>query len=190
MSSLITRFKNELLDAEIDLNSSSIIQEHDGGISVTAQLSRVRVFFAAVFALPCLYFLIHLIGNPDMVNLTVALVFCPALVLMALLIGGTIAGKSIDPYRRQATKSLRLFSWSTEVSEPLAAEGVITLTWKWCKSGDQSTGYYKYIITVRPETGLVFITTDDYPTARAFAARLATLLSFPLQDSVPQPDQA
>lgn len=123
-------------------------------------------------------------------NLAVALVFCPALVLMALLIGGTIAAKSIDRYRSQATKSLRLFSWRTEVAEPLAAEGVITLTSKWSKSGDQSTGYFKYTITVCPGAGLVFITTDDYPTARAFAERLSTLLSFSLEDSVPQPDRS
>ena len=66
MSSIITRIKNEQLDAEIDLNSSTIKQEHDGVIAVTAKLIPARLAFGALFALPCLYFLNHVISNLEL----------------------------------------------------------------------------------------------------------------------------
>ncbi len=185
MSSLITRFRNELLDAGLDLNSSDITQEHDGEITVTAKLKPHRLAFGSLFGLPCLYFLIYVIGHPGIMNLAVALVFCPALALLALLIGGTISRKSIDRSRKQATKSLRLFSFSTEASEPLASQGVITLNWKW-ESSRSGGGFSLYTISICPGTGLVFETINDYLTARAFAERLAALLSFQLDDRVPQ----
>lgn len=185
MTSLITRFRNELLDAGLNLKSSTITQEHDGTITVTAKLKPARLFIATLIALPCLYFLNYAISNPGIINLSVALFFCPALVLITLLIGGTISRKSIDPVRKQTTKSLRLFSFYTEASEPLTSHGMITLTWKLC-TFQSGGGFNLYTITLSPSQGLVFETINDYLTARAFAERLATLLSFPLEDSVPQ----
>lgn len=185
MHSLIARFINELLDAELDLNSSTITPDQGDVLTVTAQLKSYRFAFAALFALPALYFLSHVMVKPDSMNLLIALIFCPAMLLMALLIGGVIAEKSIDRKRRLARKSLRLFSFAREVQEPLAAQGIITLTWKWSKSGDQSKGYSKYTITLSPGKGLIFVTLDDYGTAIAFAGRLAGFMGFPLENSVP-----
>ena len=185
MSSLIGKLVNELLDSELDLSSCAITQEHDGALTVTSRLRPVRLLFAAVFALPCIYFLIYLLGNPGMVNLAIALVFCPVMAALALLIGGAIAMKSIDLRRRQATKSLRLLSFSKTALEPLASRGTVILTWKWSKSGDQTKGYSKYTATVSPGKGLAFVALDDYATARDFAERLASFLRFPLENRVP-----
>lgn len=182
---MVNRLLHELLNAELDLNSSSVEQAHARAISVTARVRPVRLLFAAIFALPCAWFLIHLAGNPGVVNLAIALVFCPIMALLALLFGAAISNKSLDCQSGQTRKSLRLFSFRKELVEPLAQQGVVTLTWKWSKSGDQTKGYSKYTVTVTPGAGLTFVTLDDYPTARAFGERLATLLSFSLEDRVP-----
>lgn len=186
MPAILNRLLHELLNAELDINSSTVEQAHAGAISVTARLKPIRLVFGAVFALPCAYFLIHLANNPGLVNLAIALTFCPAMALLALLLGAAISSKSIDRRRGQTRKSLRLFSFRKELVEPLAKQGVVTLTWTWSKSGDQTKGYSKYAITVLPGVGLTFVTLDDYPTARAFGERLAMLLSFPLEDRVPE----
>lgn len=184
MPSLITSFRNELLNAELDVNSCEITQEHDGSIIVTANTKPVHMAVAACCALPCLYFLSFVIMNPGIVNMAVALVFCPALALVALLVGCTTLSKSIDSHRRQATRSLRFFSHDSRVTEPLATQGTITLTWEWRMFN--SGGYNLFTIKVCPGTGLVFSTTNDYRVARAFAEQLAASLSFSLEDSVPQ----
>ncbi|HET6421895.1 MAG TPA: hypothetical protein VFG19_17180 [Geobacteraceae bacterium] len=184
MPSLITRFRNELLNTELDVKSCDINQEHDGSITVTASTKPVHVVVAIFCTLPCLYFLGFVIRNPGIVYLTVALAFCPVLAMVALLVGCATPCKSIDRNRRLATRSLRFFSHVTRVTEPLASQGTITLTWEWRMFN--SGGYSLYTIKVCPGTGLVFSTTNDYKTARAFAERLAALLSFLLEDSVPQ----
>lgn len=189
VENLITNLKKELLNAEIDLKSSTIIEGQKGAITVTAAIHPARFVFAALFALPCLFFIKHVIFNPIIMNFVIALIICPPLCIMAVLLGGVIAEKNIDPYRKKAKKVLRLFSFKTEESLELALKGVITLTWKWSKSGHQTKGYNKFIVTVSPGKGLVFITFNDYPAALAFAKRLSVSLSFPLENAVPQANQ-
>jgi hypothetical protein len=186
MNRLIARFFNEGLDASLSVASKeTVIQEQNGTLYITSKQSSMRCYFAALFALPCLYYLYYSFTHPGITTVAIALIVCPILMFTALLLWRVEASKVIYNKQRLITSRLRFFSYMKEVTEPLAMNGTIALTWRWEAGGSETTGFNVYTITGTPGKGLLFSTLNNYVEARAFAERLAIFLGFTLEDRVP-----
>lgn len=186
MAGLISRFFDEGLDASISVDSKdTLIQEQNETLFITSMRTFKRGCFAAIFALPCLYYLYFTVTHPGIATAAIALLICPPLTIIALLLWRVQSSKVIDGKRRVITSRLRFFSYQKEVSEPLAVHGTLTLDWHWEAGGEGTNGLNVYTITGAPGKGLLFSTLDNYGDAHVFAERLSKFLGFALENQVP-----
>lgn len=186
MFGLINRFFNESLENPLSVASKeTLILEKEGVLLLTSRQSFIRSRFAALFALPCLYYLYYTLTHPSVTTVLIALIICPFMTLTSLLFWRVESSKLIDGKRRSVTSKIRFFSYMKEVAEPLAAHDTITLNWHWEAGGSESTGYNVYTITGTTGNGLRFSTLNNYSEARAFAERLSVFLGFTLENCVP-----
>src|SRR5262245_42195123 len=91
---------------------------------------------AVVFGLRALYLAFLGFGSEGKLIGLFAIVFCPILVGVAILLGFVIAEKSFDRPNDRAKKSIRLFSLRSEDAIALPPNGTITISSRWNTSGD------------------------------------------------------
>ena len=181
MKNLISRFRAELLDADIDLQACDAALKGPGAFLVASRVTGSRVAVAAVFGLPALYLAFRGLGSEGKLIGLLAIVLCPILVGVAILLGFVIAEKSFDRPNDRAKKSIRLFSLRSEEAIALPANGTITISSRWNTSGDDMR--IEYLTGVEGLDGFAF-TTTKYQSALAFASQLASVLNYRIGNNV------
>ncbi len=186
MPAILARLITEQLDATIDLRLCKISEPLPNVLQIRTNIQGLRIIFALLFAIPSLSLLITAVISPTVVSILIAVFFCPALTVLAVLAGLTEYEKKFDLPARIATKSLRLFRFCTRESLPLPTHGIVSLSWSLTTGGKTNPGSsHKYTISVQQCPGFIFAIHKDYNTARKFAERLSNFLTFTLDDCVP-----
>jgi len=136
---------------------------------------------AAVFGLPALYLAFRGLGSEGKPIGLLAIVLCPILVGVAILLGFVIAERSFDRPNDRAKKSIRLFSLRSEEAIALPPNGTITISSRWNTSGDDMR--IEYLTGVEGLDGFAF-TTTKYQSALEFASQLASVLNYRIGNNV------
>lgn len=179
-----SRLRNELLDASIDLRLSDIVEDGDV-LRVTGRLGGVRNLLAALFGVPCLYLAYSAWSMGSIGMLIAALLGCPVLAALTVLFAAAVVEKSFDRKRRTATKSLRIFGAGSDERLPLPAADTVVVACRVIGGGRNTPGgHRRYTVSLRSASGLEFSAANSYATAIDFAGRLASFLSYRVDDTV------
>jgi hypothetical protein len=183
---VFSRFKKELLDSDLDLKTSDVVEEEAVRLRVTARPGGPRILFGLFFAFPCLFLLWSAVTRGGFFAAILALLFCPILAVLSMLFGFGRPEKVFDRSRNVAEKSLRVFGHAITESEQIPAQGVVAISNKMV-GGAKSTpgGHMKYTVRVSPCVGFGFVVYDHFMPASEFAGRLVRFLSYPLENNVP-----
>ena len=103
---MISRFRAELLDADIDLQTCDAALKGPGAFFVASRVTGGRMAVAVVFGIPALYLAFRGLGSEGKLIGLLAIVFCPILAGVAILLGFVIAEKSFDRPNDRAKKSI------------------------------------------------------------------------------------
>ncbi len=167
----------------MDLQTCDAALKGPGVFLVASRVTGSRMAVAAVFGIPALYLAFRGLGSGGTLIGLLAIVFCPILVGVAILLGFVIAEKSFDRPNDRAKKSIRLFSSRTEDAIALPPDGTITISSRWNTSGDYMR--IEYLTSVEGLDGFAF-TTPKYQSALEFALKLATVLHYRIGNNVEQ----
>jgi hypothetical protein len=181
LKNLISRFRAELLDADIDLRTCDAALKGPGAFLVASRVTGSRMAVAVVFGIPALYLAFRGLGSEGTLIGLLAIVFCPILAGIAILFGFVIAEKSFDRPNDRATKSIRLFSLRSVEARALPPNGTITISSRWNTSGDDMQ--IEYLTSVEGLNGFAF-TTTEYQSALEFASKLANVLNYRIGNNV------
>lgn len=184
MRNLVSRLKDELLNAPLDLSGSVISQEESSVFRVTARISRFRIFLGLLFGLPGLFLFKNALASlpsPTIWDIVSVLLLCPVLAMLSILFGFTVAEKTFRPSLQEASNSIRFLRFTHKEITPLPKEGIVKLTTD-LKMGDETR---EFLITVEPMNGFGFVVMDHYSPAQDFGKRLAGFLRYEFSDLVP-----
>jgi hypothetical protein len=180
MSRFASKWKEELLDADLDLSSSRWTEEPGGEFTVRSRWALTRCLIAVMFVVPAVALVAIAIQNPYQLNAMIRLLM--GLIAVAPLglgigIGFLVCEKSFAAKTGTAIQSIRLFHWTTARSSELPESGTVELTSHWDEAPN-----WEYRVCVNPPSGLGFTVSGDYAKALEFGQQLAASLTYPFQD--------
>ena len=184
MRNPLRRLTDELLNAPLDLSGSVISQEDGSLFRVTASISRFRIFLGFLFGLPGVFLFANAVASlpsPTVWAIVSVLVLCPVLAMVSILLGFTVAEKTLSPALQEASASIRVLRFEHKEITPLPKHGIVKLTTE-PRMGDETR---EFLITVEPMNGFGFVVTDRYSPAKEFGNRLAGFLGYEFSDLVP-----
>ena len=165
----------------MDLGACDAALRGPGAFFVASRVTGSRMAVAALFGIPALYLAFRGLGSEGRLIGLLAIVFCPILIGVAMLLGFVIAEKSFDRPNGRAKKSIRLCSLRSEEAIALPPDGTITISSRWNTSGDYMR--IEYLASVEGLDGFAF-TTTTYQSALEFASKLANVLNYRMGNNV------
>lgn len=182
---MISRIKRELLDSDIDMGISEVSETDQDRLCVAMKSGGARVFLSLFFLVPGILFFTGAVSMGSIVGWVLALVFCPVLFGLFALFAFGKSEKCFNREARAVLKSFRLLGFSMSSSEPIPIDGKIFLECKLSAGGKQSPGgAMRYLINIPTCSGSGISVYHDYQIARDFAGKLASFLSYEIEDSV------
>ncbi len=175
------KFRRELLNAPLDMSLCRVDQAEPSTLRIIMNIGLLRIALAVLFGLPALLLLGFAIANTSSHGLLLALMFCPAMLVVSALFGFSIQEKSFTPALQQARQSLRLLNLKMEAAAPLPKKGTIKLTHRTVTVKNRERDDYEIIL---PLAGYDFV-GHRYAAAQEFSSRLAGFLGYQLVDEVP-----
>ena len=164
----------------MDLQTCDAALKGPGAFFVASRVTGSRMAVAVVFGIPALYLAFRGLGSEGKLIGLLAIVFCPILAGVAILLGFVIAEKSFDRPNDRAKKSIRLCSLRSEEAIALPPNGTITISSRWNTSDDMQI---EYLTSVEGLDGFAF-TTSEYQSALEFASQLASVLNYRIGNNV------
>ncbi len=182
---MISRIREELLDSNIDIGASEVTETPDGQLRVTMRSGGGKAIMSLFFLVPGILLLVGAFSLGGFAGWILALLFCPVLFGLFALFAFGISEKRFDKGSRMLLKSFRLFGFSMSSSEPLPTDGVVHLESKFSAGGRQSPGgSMRYIVSIPSCAGSGVSAYHDYQIGLDFAEKLASFLSYRVEDSV------
>ena len=179
MNSLRRQFEDLLADTDIDLSLSEVDRSAPSRFTVRSKASPVRVFMGLLFGIPCFVFLWSAWDSGGFITWA-ALVFCPPLLIMAVLFGLTWQQRTFEPAKERAFKSYGVFGLTRSATVALPRNGTL-LKYRTFSAFD-SGGTYFYHVEVVGVTGLGFSIARQEDVRNAFAEDLAGFLHYDIRD--------
>ena len=182
---MMLRIREELLDSNIDIGGSDVIELPDGQLRITMKPGGGKAVMSLFFLVPGILFLVGAFSLGGFAGWMLALVFCPVLFGLFALFAFGISEKRFDKGSGTLLKSFRLLGFSMSSSEPLPADGTVRLESKFSAGGKQSPGgSMRYVASIPSCAGSGVSVYHDYQIGLDFAKKLASLLSYRVEDSV------
>lgn len=182
---MMSRIREELLDSNIDIGASEVTETPDGQLRVTMRSGGGKAIMSLFFLVPGILLLVGVFSLGGFAGWILALLFCPVLFGFFALFAFGISEKRFDKGSRMLLKSFRLFGFSMSSSEPLPADGVVHLESKFSAGGKQSPGgSMRYVASIPSCAGSGVSAYHDYQIGLDFAEKLASFLSYRVEDSV------
>lgn len=175
------KFRRDLLNAPLDISLCRIDQADPNTMRVIMNIGVFRIALAILFGVPSLLLLVFAITNTSSHGLLLALMFCPAMLVVAALFGFSIQEKSFTPALQQARQSLRLLTLKMEAATSLPKEGEIRLADRMVTLKNHERREYQIVL---PLVGYDFV-GHRYQDTYEFANKLAGFLGYRLVDEVP-----
>lgn len=144
-----------------------------------------KIIFGLLFGIPGVALLLLAIMSHDVASVIAALIFCPVLLGLAVLLGVSLSEKRFDKATGVFVDTLHVLGYTTGETIALPTVGRIIMKSENRGSAKGAPGSsIRYSIMVENCPGAGFALSKDYPTIRAFADRLSIFLGLPLEDTV------
>lgn len=177
---------SQLVRSDIGLDRG-IVTETSEMFSVRTKRGGPMIIFALLFGIPGGALLLSAIGSHDMVSVIAAILFCPVLLGLSVLLGFSISEKRFEKTAGTFTGSLRIFGYSSAEISPFPTTGRIILKSENRGSAKGAPGSsIRYSIAVENCPGAGYALSKKYTDILAFAERLSNFLGLPIENTVPE----
>jgi hypothetical protein len=181
-----------ILESRLDLSIARIQEPAPGQLVVSSIMTSSRGIVAGVFGLACVLCLV-LVWRQRSQGWLVALypwgLLAPILGVIAIVMAFGEQSKTVDAAARRAELRARLGPFGSTRSYPLSPKGRIRISLRrelpsHASRHTTATATRWYDVDIVDQPALGFTLASDRAAARAFAARLAKLLDYEVQDEV------
>lgn len=174
----------QLVRSDIGLDRG-IVTETPELFSVRTQNGGPMTIFGLLFGVPGAILLLSAISSPSVISIMLALIFCPILIGLGILLGFSISEKRLNKTTGVFTGSLRILGYSCEEELPLPTVGRIILKSENRGSAKAAPGSsIRYSIAVENCPGAGYALSKKYSEILAFAERLSKFLGLPIENTV------